>query len=243
MKTNSKKTSMPLYIQLKEDIKKSIQSGEYRVGSQIPTEVELCNMYGISRITTRRAIKELEEEGILQKQHGIGTFVMANSMLKRELVSVDGFSEFLVQSGKVPKTKILNTAIINMNELRMESLDIVLEEPILHIKRLHLIDQEPIHLENSYFSLKQLPDLDKHLEESSSIYSIIKNRYKIEMVKNKKILNVIKPNSEQAELLHCAQDTPIYKIEKVAYSDKRLPIQLAQSYLPTNKVTFTITTG
>ncbi|MCM3790296.1 UTRA domain-containing protein [Domibacillus indicus] len=242
MKTKVKRYAKPLYVQLKEKIKKNIENEQYAIGSQLPTEAELCELHGVSRITIRRAIAELEEEGIVQKQHGIGTFVKSAGKIKRELVSVGGFSEFLVQSGKQPKTKILSTAVVTIADVNIDSLHVELEEPILEINRLHLIDDEPIHLESSYYSLKKFPDLDKHLEESSSIYSIIKNRYKVDLVKNQKTLNVINPTMEQAALLKSSPDHSFYEIEKVAFDQDDVPIHFAKSYLPTHKVTFTITT-
>ncbi|MFP7298617.1 UTRA domain-containing protein [Neobacillus niacini] len=242
MKLNERKSLKPLYVQLVEEIKKNINSGKHSVGSKLPTENELCEIYGVSRITIRRAITELEEQGVVLKQHGIGTFVLNQHKIKRDLVSVNGFSEFLVQSGKQPATKILSKQVTEANEIYADILKVNIGDPILKIRRLHLVDNDPIHLESSYYSLLKFPDLDKFLEESSSIYSILKNRYGVQAVKNTKTLNVIQPSIEQANLLNCTQDNTIYRVEKIAYDSLGEPIHYAKSYLPTDKVTFTITT-
>ncbi|UFJ39937.1 GntR family transcriptional regulator [Brevibacillus humidisoli] len=110
MKLN--KTSLkPLYEQLMDAIKKDINEGVYSIGAQLPAETELCEKYGVSRITTRRAITELVEQGILRKLHGKGTFVTSNK-LKRELIAVNGFTEFLLQSGKDPHIRILSKKVV-----------------------------------------------------------------------------------------------------------------------------------
>lgn len=241
MKLNNNISANPLYVQLKEAIKRDINNGKYKIGAQLPTEAELCEMYGVSRITTRRAITELEEEGILKKQHGIGTFV-TQSKIKRELFSINGFSEFLLQSGKTPRTKIISTIAIGATKWLAETLKIEDKDPVLEVRRLHLIDNEPIHLETSYYPLDRFPNLDKHLDESSSIYSILKDRYNVRAVKNDKTLNVTSPTIEQAVLLNCTQDIALYEVEKIAYSKGKVPIHYTLSFLPTSKVTFTITT-
>ena len=74
----------PLYRQLMARIRDDVSSGVYPAESQIPSEQEMCAHYGVSRVTVRRAISELTDEGILRKQQGKGTFVMerGNKLMK-----------------------------------------------------------------------------------------------------------------------------------------------------------------
>ena len=74
----------PLYRQLMARIRDDVSSGVYPAESQIPSEQEMCARYGVSRVTVRRAISELTDEGILRKQQGKGTFVMerGNELMK-----------------------------------------------------------------------------------------------------------------------------------------------------------------
>jgi GntR family transcriptional regulator, frlABCD operon transcriptional regulator len=235
------KNPKPLYVQLIETIKQDINAGRYAMGTQLPTEKEMCDMYNVSRITIRRAIIELEREGIVQKQHGIGTFVNNNKKIKRDLVSVNGFSEFLVQTGKQPKTKIISTEILKASNWLTEILNIEIDQPVLEIRRLHLIDDEPIHLETSYYSLIKFPNLDQHIKESNSIYSILRDRYSTKAVKNHKTLTAVFPTLEQAKLLDLNQDNITLEVEKWAYDENGEVIHFAKSYLPADKVTFTVT--
>lgn len=235
------KNPKPLYVQLKETIKKDIDTGKYAKDHQLPTEKEMCDMYNVSRITIRRAIIELEREGIVQKQHGIGTFVTGKKKIKRDLVSVTGFSEFLVQSGKQPKTKIISTEVLKASNWISEILNVPMKEPVLEVRRLHLIDDDPVHLETSYYSLRKFPDLEQYIEESNSIYSILKERYSTKAAKNHKTLAAVFPTLEQAKLLELTQDNIVFEVEKWAYDQKGEVIHFAKSYLPADKVSFTIT--
>ena len=75
-----KESRIPIYLQLKELIKERILQGEYRPGQLIPSERELCMQYGISRMTARQAIGELQNEGYLYKLQGKGTFVSSGKI-------------------------------------------------------------------------------------------------------------------------------------------------------------------
>lgn len=71
----NKNIPIPLYYQLKQVIKKNIEKGEFKPGDRLPTEQELCAMFGISRAPVRQALTELTYEGILYRRPGLGTFV------------------------------------------------------------------------------------------------------------------------------------------------------------------------
>ncbi|MEE1274075.1 MAG: GntR family transcriptional regulator [Olegusella sp.] len=68
----------PLYQQVMEKIKRGIESGAYATGEKIPSEAELSEMYSVSRITVRRAVEELVEQGLLTKRQGKGTYVITH---------------------------------------------------------------------------------------------------------------------------------------------------------------------
>ncbi|WP_134682707.1 UTRA domain-containing protein [Brevibacillus migulae] len=240
MKLN--KTSVkPLYEQLMDEIKKDIHEGIYSIGAQLPAENELCQKYGVSRITTRRAITELVEQGILRKLHGKGTFV-TNNKLKRELIAVNGFTDFLLQSGKEPHIRILSKKVVPASWRQAEALQVEREEPLFELKRLHLIKDEPIHSETSYYSLKRFPDLEKHIGESHSTYQVLKEIYQVQAVRNTKTISFVNATTEQAKFLHCTEDVPLFEVEKIAYDDNGIPIHFSLSFLPSNKVSFTIST-
>ena len=95
--------SKPLYEQLMQKIKNSISNGELQVGTRIPAEQEMCSSYGVSRITVRKAITELEKQGILEKKQGKGTFVTVPA-IRRKLHEVNSFHDTCRMNGKKPST-------------------------------------------------------------------------------------------------------------------------------------------
>jgi len=85
-------TPIPLYYKLYVDLKESLNSGKYQKGDKLPTEKDLCQKYGISRLTVRRAMDELRREGFIERLKGKGTFV-TGSKREEQLAILTGFTK------------------------------------------------------------------------------------------------------------------------------------------------------
>ena len=104
---------VPLYQQVKDDIRAAIESGKYKTNEKIPPEPELSAEYSVSRITVRRAVEELCAEGYLVKMQGRGTFV-SKPRIHRKFTSGRGaasFTEICKENGMVPGARLLNRQI------------------------------------------------------------------------------------------------------------------------------------
>ena len=97
------KGAKPLYIQVKEDIKKKIEARVYIVNKPIPSEDELINLYSVSRSTIREAILQLVQDGIIHKKRGIGTFV-SEPKIGGDLITKQGFKEEMSNKGIIINT-------------------------------------------------------------------------------------------------------------------------------------------
>lgn len=241
MKLNVSSQS-PLYLQLKQVIKEDIQRGVYKPGQKLPPEAEIGSTYGVSRITVRRAITDLVEEGVLHSQQGKGSYVRELKE-KRELISVGSFSDMTMASGKTPSAQILSNMVITADEKLAETFRIKPGDPVLKLQRLLFIDNEPFIIEHSYFHLGLMPEFEKFIGESPSTYQIMKNRYDIEPTYSEKTLEVILATEFECRLFHCDRGTPLYQIDKITYDDQDRRLHYSQSIYLASKVIFTINTG
>ena len=104
-------SNVPIYIQIKNDIKEKILSGQLKIGDKIASEIELMELYSVSRVTLRNAISELSNEGLLIKKQGKGTFVNKNK-LKNKLEHLKSFSETCKLHGLIPSSKTLEVKVM-----------------------------------------------------------------------------------------------------------------------------------
>lgn len=139
-----KSSPIPVYYQLKEDIKKKIAQGVWQVGQCIDSERELSENYGVSRMTIRQALGELVQDGILIREKGKGTFVCDPKVKQMDMMS---FSEIIKRSGRKLETKVLEFEIIDTPE---ELTDTFSFDKLYKIDRIRIVDGENIANEIVY---------------------------------------------------------------------------------------------
>ena len=145
------KNSMePLFAQVEKSLSAAITAGRFLPGERIPTEPELADMYGVSRITIRRAIDELCQHGMLVKRQGKGTFVRERKMA-RKIEHSASFSEACIASGMVPTAAVMKREILKSAPSEISSRPEFDHDKILYIQRSHYADGSPIMIENNYY--------------------------------------------------------------------------------------------
>lgn len=239
MKLNSA-SQIPLYHQLKQIIIEDIESGKYEVGEQLPTEIELCENYNVSRITVRRAISDLVKEKVLYRKQGKGTFVSEHKII-RELVSMGSFSDITIQSGKKPSTQILSNQTIKPDKKLREIFKIKPDNDVLELKRLLSIDRTPFIIETSYYPVGRFPDLEHYINSNNSTYKILREHYNIDIMKAEKTIDVRLTNQEESKIFDCDPNSIMYLVNKIAYDTNDEAIHVSSSLFLASKVTFTLT--
>jgi len=144
-------SSVPLYKQIVHNLTRQIEEGAYCDGDKLPTEAELMDRFGVSRITVRAAIKELADAEIVERTRGKGTFVT----LRRQSYAADdreSFTRSCMMAGKKPSTVVLE-AVWTYPSLRdMRFLKVQDDENIFQSRRLRLVDGEPTVLETNNYA-------------------------------------------------------------------------------------------
>ena len=149
---------LPIYYQLKELIREKIATGEWKPGDLIPSERELCEEHGISRMTVRQAIQELLREGIVTIRRGEGTFVN-NVPHTQMLLKLEGFSSEMAKLGYRNHSRVLDIqkiASYDSYELAYSGLSKPPGEPLVRIRRVRYVEDTPFAL----FAF--CPDLSSH---------------------------------------------------------------------------------
>ena len=144
---------LPRYYQLKEIMRERVQSDEWKPGDLIPSERELSEKYGISRMTARQAITDLVNEGLFYREQGKGTFV-SQRKITQQLIRLTGFTEDIKARGQKPGTKVLSAQMFPADETTAEKLRIDPGTLIFRLQRLRLADDEPLAIELSQITFK-----------------------------------------------------------------------------------------
>ncbi|SKC76239.1 GntR family transcriptional regulator [Maledivibacter halophilus] len=232
-------SSIALYEQLKIIIKNNIINKVYKAGDKLPNETELGKIYGISRITVRRALKELAKEGLLEIKQGKGTFVK-DSKLNLKIMDLRGFRDALSDAEHSVSTKILEKKIIKANDEITKDFKSPSGFRVLKLKRLIMDNNEPWGIDISYFPIDIYPNIYEKIIDNVSTFNIIKKEYGIVMCKAYKEFSVVIAGKEYSKLLNCSPTEPLFSVRKIIYDSQKKPIHLSQYYTLSSRVKYVI---
>ena len=231
--------AVPLYTQMKQRLRAEIADGRYAEGGLLPTEAQLGDIYGVSRITVRRAISELQDEGVLEKRHGKGTFVTVQR-LETSLVKLDGFSETYSSLGVEHHSEILGVAEGPADAATAAVLGMEPGAPVLTVRRLIRTRKGPLTLDASQFDSRVFPGLADLLHDDVSIYRLMRTHYGRVLEHATRKINVRLAGQAERAVLACNAGEPLFDMEKVVFDGAMIPLQRSVLLTPCNRITLTI---
>ena len=164
-------SDIPLYTQLVGIIKRNISSGTLAVGDLLPSESELCRVLNISRNTVRQAIGELEEEGLVVRKRGKGTFV-ADPTANRRGVQYS-FTTEVSSMGKTPSSTLVDFDVQVPAPHICRMMELEEGTCVYRFTRIRNVDGQPLILETSYYPQYIFPNLTREMVETHSFYSLL----------------------------------------------------------------------
>jgi GntR family transcriptional regulator len=222
---------------LKEILREQIRQGEWKPGDLIPSERELSEKYGISRMTARQAITDLVNEGLFYREQGKGTFV-SERKITQQLIHLTGFTEDIRARGQRPGTKVLSASMQPADEATAEKLRIAPGTLIFRLQRLRLANDEPLAIELSQISFRDCERLLEEDLEQNSLYRMLESQYGIPLMEADQELEAGLAGSEDAQVLKIAVGTPVLFTRRVTYTERNQPIEYARAVYCGSKYTF-----
>lgn len=215
---------IPLYAQIVEYLRKDIAANVFGRNGRIPTEAELSEKYGVSRITVRRAVDELVSQGLVEKKQGKGTFVTAPRFSRRLDSGPLSFSEMCYANGLVPGAKILETGIVVPKSATVrQQLHLMEGESAVYISRLRTGSGRPLAYEESYYPMEYSDLLSIDLE-NMSIYRYLREVRGIELKSTTIRLNITKADAKMAKILGVARNTALLEFKGCVVNGEGKPV-------------------
>lgn len=218
-----------LYHQLEDAIREKIKDNTWKPDSQIPTESQLMEMFDVSRVTVRKAVEGLVEEGRLVKIRGRGTFV-APQTIRKQIVTFQGFSEFCRNTGRKPSSKVIGVELKPVNKKIRDFFQIEQETLVLIIKRVRMADGQPVIYETNYFPESYKFLTMENLEDS--LYEILQKKGIVPQYSVKE-LDVCVANNDEGEYLKISDGTPLLLIDELVYDSEEKPLHICKQVIRT----------
>lgn len=216
---------MKAYLRLYEVLRERISTGEYGVGDQIPTEREIESLFGVSRITIRHALRLLQEQGLVERMPGKGTFVRASRPRKVPILNIDYTGSMRREAPNVQRKLVAWRRKAPPEEVR-EVFGTLKSEQCTHATRLDMLDGEPMAYDMLYildeFSgaisetlLVRVDFLQAWIaEEGLSSYRLWES------------IEAVSSGAESSRLLHVARRSALLRTTDILYVEQNRPIAI-----------------
>ena len=224
-----RQSKLPLYDQIERNIRELITSGKLKTNESVPSEWELTQLYGVSRLTIRKALDELVRQSWLSKRQGVGTFVTKPSITSIAPSELS-FTNQMIAIGKKPSSEVINAGIEDASPEIARWLLLSPGDQVFRLTRVRLADDIPVLYETTYLSLERFPDLATAQGwADSSLYNHIFETYKIRITSLEQTLKPTLLNEEQSRHLQTKAGTPSIHSICVAYTSDGKPVEYAIS--------------
>jgi GntR family transcriptional regulator len=219
----------PLYDLIEQNLRQLILRGQINQGESVPSEWELADLYGVSRLTVRNALENLTRQGWLVKRHGVGTFV-AHPKVTEISPSKLSFTEQMRSIGRKPSSRLISIQVLPADADVASALKLEQGQSVVEIMRVRLADNEPILLETSYLSTARFPGLELATQlASTSLYDWLASQYQTSVAMMDQTLEPVLLSDTQAQHLETQPGTPAMYSKVLAYTSEGVPIEYSWS--------------
>lgn len=219
---------IPLYYQIQQALLEQIRTGALKVGQPVPSEQEIAQRVGVSRMTARQALKSLCQLGVAYSQRGKGTFV-ARAKLEKDFRQVLSFSEEMRERGSRPRSRVLAFKLITPAAEIAEALRLAANDQVFHLKRVRLADSVPLCIESTHIPARLCPELKSKFDPHDSLYEALFSLYAIQFDAADEVAEAAVASAEEAKLLRIRKGAPVFHFTRTAYLPGGEPAEFVSS--------------
>lgn len=228
-------TFSPLYQQIKGLITKSLQSGEWKPGELIPSEVELAVRFKVSQGTVRKAIDELSAENLVVRRQGKGTFVATHHEARAHFRFLRLMPD--VGDAHYPENKILEVKRQRAPAEVARLLDIKSGDSVIFIKRVQAFDGVPTIVEELWLPGIIFKGLtaERLVEYKGPMYGLFESEFGTHMIHAAEKIRAVAADESVAKLLAVTVNTPLLSVERVSYTYGNKPVEVRRGLYLTER--------
>lgn len=228
-------SATPFYAQLEEIFRTKISTGEWAQGERIPSENELSQLLGVSRVTVRGALTKLADQGLLVRVAGKGTFV-AKSEIHTTSPAYHGVRERLEAMGLQTTTEMVGIVRTTPSESVQHKLRLSAADQVYAVERVRRVRGEPISLHHSFVPVRLAPTLDDYDPASEQLCGLLDRHFGLSMKYVDEKLESVSATGDVADRLAIDPGDPVILLEDVIFGTSRTPFEYSRIHFRGDKV-------
>jgi GntR family transcriptional regulator len=216
------------YQTIAGDLRRRVAAGEFAAGRLLPSESELSEAYGASRVTIRKALDELRGEGLVDARQGFGWFV-AGEPVRQQLGRLGTIEDQLAASGIVPERRVLDFAFVPASRRAQLVLGV---DNVLRVRRLNLADGHPFARVTVWAPEELALDISRADAERASFYELLSagrpGQPGLAIAGATQTIGAAAASASDATLLEIPQGSPVLRCERITRTTEGTPVLLAE---------------
>ncbi|MFI7558012.1 GntR family transcriptional regulator [Micromonospora echinaurantiaca] len=216
---------LPMYHQLKQLLVKDIERRRLQPGDRILGDHELCSRYDVSRTVVRQALAELENEGVIERVKGRGTFVAHPKIAEGLVQSLTGLFEDVAARGGHLRSEVRRLEVVPADDAVAADLAIPTRTPVIHLERLRFVNDEPWVWTVTHIPESIAPGLVGEDLTDRSLYEVLESSYGVRLVRGVRSVEAAVANAAQARLLGIRRGDPVLALRSVSLGESERPVE------------------
>jgi len=230
-----------LYLTVKDEIEELIVKETFKPGDQLPSEYDLSKKYGVSRMTLREALRALEEEGLVAKKQGLGTFVKTTAQRIKSILDVNyGVTEMIKNMGFRPGTQEKNVEEVFADSHMGKALNVKEGTKIIALERVRTADKIPVAYTLDMIPVTVLPNMNDLKDLGESIYDFLQEKCNINLSSSMARLFSTKATRKLADKLRIKLNSPLFLLEQTDTDQAGSPVVFSREYFVNDYFDFVI---
>lgn len=217
---------VPAFVQIEQDLRRQITAGGIAAEARLPRETDLAQLYGVSRMTVRRSLERLENDGYIRRIHGVGTIVTPPpAPMLIDLSSMVSIAEKIRTQGFNPRTEIDIQTIATPTAQIRERLGLSPSETATVVRRVRLSDERPVLVNTSWLSTRRFPGLDKAELVDGSLWRTLSTKYDVTPTGTEEYFELVKASADEARLLHVEEGATLIRVTGTTFDADHSPVE------------------
>lgn len=225
-----------LYLQVIDHLKQDIQKGVYKEKEKLPSEFDLSKQLGVSRATLREALRILEEENVIIRRHGVGTFVNSKPLFTSGIEQLNSVTDMIAQAGMKPGTIFLDTSTTGPTEEDINRFECSPEDELVVFERVRTANGEPVVYCIDKVPFGILPESFAY--EKESIFQMLEEGSNRKIAYAVAQIEPIGYHEKISPILECEPETALLVLKQMHFDEMDVPILFSVNYFKADKFSF-----
>jgi len=233
------KKNIPRHEQISSWLGGQIAKGVFGKDEKLPSEQELSTQFGVSRVTVRRALQTLENDKMIYRCQGLGSFVKSDKTTPK-MIRLTDFMEDMRQSGKQARSQVMLVEQQPATDIVAAQLQVKPGQQVLRLDRLRLGDDEPLAFDVTWFPIFYGQLIIDHELTDNTIYRILEEEYEIPIVRGSYEIQACLADADIAAHLDIPKGSPLLMFDRVSLTLKDKPVYFQRRYYRADKISWQV---